>query len=247
MLHGPQRGVFDLRFELPAECAETIASGRAEIGLVPSIEIERQGLEVVAPGLGIASDGPVRSILLVSKVSLREIHTVAMDASSRTSVALTRILLAEKYGVLPRAVSRKPELPQMLVDADAALLIGDPALRFDAESSPYETHDLGREWREWTGLPMVYAQWAGRAVANAEAVLQGSYEYGRGRLDEIVRMEADARGFPEAVAREYLTRNIVHELGPEHAEGLRRFLELARGLTAGEGDGVIKRPTHVPQ
>src|SRR5580704_11448293 len=101
MLHGEQSDVFDLRFALPSECADQLASGEADIGIVPVIEMARQHLEHF-PGTGIACHGPVRSILLVSKVPLREIRTLATDSGSRTSVMLSRIVLAEKYGVQPK-------------------------------------------------------------------------------------------------------------------------------------------------
>src|SRR5215475_13941229 len=161
MLHGPQSDVFDLRFALPSECADQLASGEADIGIVPVIEVARQKLDYFR-GTGIACHGPVRSILLVSKVPFREIRTVATDSGSRTSVMLTRVILAEKFGVEPKQISRRADLTTMLGEADAALLIGDAALRVDPEKLPFETLDLGGEWVAMTGLPMVFAVWAGR-------------------------------------------------------------------------------------
>ena len=161
MLHGPQVDVFDLRFALPSECADQLASGEADIGIVPVIEMARQKLEYFR-GTGIACHGPVRSILLVSKVPFREIQTLATDSGSRTSVMLARVILAEKYGVEPKLISRRADLAPMLGEADAALLIGDAALRVDPATLPFETLDLGGEWTAMTGLPMVFAVWAGR-------------------------------------------------------------------------------------
>lgn len=227
LLHGPERGVFDLRFELPAECAASLESGTADLGLVPVIEVARQELRSV-PGLGIASDGPVRSILLVSKVPANRIRSIAMDDSSRTSVALTRIILAEKYHVRPLEIRRHPSVGAMLVGADAALIIGDPALRYDPASSPYYVYDLGLEWQQLTGLPMVYAVWAGRFPTDAQSILEKSYEFGRDRLEDIIAKEAVPRGFGKELAREYLSRHIVYRLGARHEEGMARFLELAR-------------------
>jgi chorismate dehydratase len=227
LLHGPQQGAFDLRFELPAICAESLEHGTADLGLVPVIEVERQGLASV-PGLGIASDGAVRSILLISKVPAENIHSVAMDDSSRTSVALTRVVLAERYGVRPVTATHRPSVDAMLAGADAALIIGDPALRYDPGASPYRVYDLGHEWKELTGLPMVYAVWAGRFPSEAPPILQASYEFGREHLNDIVDGEAAARGFGADLARAYLTRHIEYELSARHEAGMARFGELAR-------------------
>src|SRR5882672_2916943 len=144
MLHGPQQNVFDLRFALPSDCADQLASGTADIGIVPVIEMARQKLEYFR-GTGIACRGPVRSILLVSKVPFREIRTIATDSGSRTSVMLSRVILAERFGVEPTMISRRADLAPMLGEADAALVIGDPALRLDPATLPFETLDLGAE------------------------------------------------------------------------------------------------------
>ena len=128
----------------------------------------RQKLEYFR-GTGIACHGPVRSILLISKVPFNRIRTLATDAASRTSVMLARVILAEKYGVEPKLISRPADLAAMLGEADAALLIGDPALRLDPATLPFETLDLGAEWTSMTGLPMVFAVWGGR-----KEVVQGA-------------------------------------------------------------------------
>jgi chorismate dehydratase len=236
MLHGsgPEdgNGVFDLRFALPSECADQIASGDADIGIVPVIEMARQKLEYF-PGTGIACHGPVRSILLISKVPFRQIRTLATDSGSRTSVQLARLILAEKFGVTPRLISRPADLATMLGEADAALLIGDAALRVDPEKLPFETLDLGREWVSMTGLPMVFAVWAGRREVvrpSLTAAFNNSCRYGLAHMDEIVHSESVARGFPEALIREYLTSHIVFELGARDYAGLETFLERAARL-----------------
>ncbi len=239
MLHGPQSGLFDLEFRIPAECADELAAGRADIGIVPSFELSRQDLRIV-PGAGIASHGAVRSILLVSKVPAGEIRSLATDASSRTSVQLARVILKRKFGAEPVTAPHPPQLGAMLQRADAALVIGDPALHLDPATLPYRVYDLGAEWTELTGLPMVFAVWAGREGVTgpqiAEAFLS-SCRYGRERIEEIVREEAPLRGLAPDLAREYLTRNIVHELGEREYQGLRRFLELAAGV---EGAAQLK-------
>jgi predicted solute-binding protein len=232
MLHGEQQGLFDLLFRVPAECADMVRDGAADIGIIPSFELLGREMGIV-PNVGIACRGAVRSILLVSKRPADQIRTVAADSSSRTSVALMRIILARRYGVEPAVVTRRPELGAMLAESDAALIIGDPALRIDPERVPFMTYDLGSEWLEMTGLPMVFAVWAGpRPVVTAEvaAVFQASCEFGLRNLDRIVTAEAPARGFPAELVREYLTRHIRFELGAAEHEGMELFLRYAREL-----------------
>jgi predicted solute-binding protein len=229
MLHGQQRECFDLEFRVPSECADRLASGTADIGLAPSIEMARQGLEVVR-GTGIACHGAVRSILMVTKVRPEKIRTLATDSSSRSSVALARVILSRRYGTVPRLVSLPPYLPAMLDAADAALLIGDPALRLDPAHVPMAVYDLGAEWVEMTGLPMVFAVWCGRKEvisAGMEETFAESCRFGRGRIEEIARREGPARNLDEALAREYLERQIVNELGEREYEGMRLFLRYA--------------------
>lgn len=229
MLHGEQRDVFDLRFALPSECADQLAAGEADIGILPVIEMARQKLEYFR-GTGIACHGPVRSILLISKVPFPEIRTLATDSGSRTSVMLSRIILAERFGVEPALISRRADLSPMLGEADAALLIGDAALRIDPEKLPFETLDLGEEWVRMTGLPMVFAVWSGRSEIieqrYAEAFIE-SCEFGISRIDQIARSESDARAFDPALVRKYLTEHIVFKLGERDYAGLDLFLDRA--------------------
>jgi predicted solute-binding protein len=229
MLHGPQRGLFDLDFRVPAGCADEVASGAADIGIVPSFELTRQDLEII-PGTGIACRGPVRSILLVSTRPAAEIRSLAVDSSSRTSVQLARVILERRYGAEPLQAPHAPDLDAMLKIADAALIIGDPALRIDL-NVPYFVYDLGAEWVEMTGLPMVFAVWAGRKGSIAPEVaeaFQGSFRYGREHIEDIVAAESADRGFAPDLVRQYLTRHIVHELGPREYEGMELFLRYAR-------------------
>jgi predicted solute-binding protein len=236
MLHGPGRDRFDLEFRLPAGCADQLACGAADFGIVPTFELTRQDLEII-PGAGIACHGAVRSILLISSRPAEGIRTLALDSSSRTSVELVRVILQRRYGVAPQSVSHAPDLDAMLRIADAALIIGDPALRIDPASLPWHVYDLGEEWVEMTGLPMVFAVWAGRkgtVTPELAAAFQASCRYGLDRLEEIVTAESAARGFAPDFVREYLTRHIVHELGPRDYQGMELFLEYAsRGTAAG--------------
>ena len=234
-LHGPGRGKFDFRFDLPADCARALANGDAAIGLVPCAELDRLGLDYL-PDRGIACEGPVRSILLISKVPCDRIRTLAVDSGSRSSVALARILLAERYGCQPRFFPMIPDLTGMLTTCDAALIIGDPALHIESVGLPYLTLDLGAEWVAWSGLPMVFAVWAGKSSHLTPDVAQAfrdSCRWGLDHIGEIVTRAKQERGFDEALTRKYLTGNIVYELGPRHLEGLTLFRKLVREVTPG--------------
>jgi predicted solute-binding protein len=232
--------MFDLEFRIPAGCADQMAAGEADIGIIPSFELTRQDLDVIA-GVGIACRGAVRSILLVSKCPAGQIRKVAVDSSSRTSVELARVILARRYGVSPTLTAQAPDLDAMLEAADAALIIGDPALRIDPSEPGYSyVYDLGSEWMEMTGFPMVFAVWAGRRGVVTPAVREaflGSCRYGLAHMDEIVMAESAARGFAPELVREYLTHSIVHELGPRESQGMRLFLEMA-----GSGAERERRP-----
>lgn len=231
MLNGDQRGLFDLSFALPSECADRLADGRADIGIVPAIELIRQKLEIVR-GAGIACRGPVRSILLISKAPFSQIRTLATDSSSRTSVQLARIVLSKKYGVEPDLLAHRPELEPMLEHCDAALIIGDPALVIEPAQLRYRSLDLGEEWTRMTGLPMVFAVWAARADSPAqdpEPFLR-SLRFGLEHLDEIVRQYHSRVGISADLAREYLTRHIAFELGEREYRGLSLFLKYGAEL-----------------
>jgi len=231
-LHGPQKGLFDFRFDLPAQCADAVGAGSADIGLVPSAELDRLGLDYL-PDVGIACGGPVRSILLISRRPFAEIRTLSVDSSSRTSVALARILLAERFGCTPVLTAHRPSLDEMLAECDAALIIGDPALHLDPAILPYQTLDLGAEWVAWTGLPMVFAVWAGRReflTPDVAAAFRDSYAWGHAHNDELVARAHAERAFPLALAYDYFTRYIVYELTARHIEGLERFRSLVRQL-----------------
>jgi predicted solute-binding protein len=233
MLHGSQSGLFDLDFRLPAECADQLASGTADIGIIPSFELTRQNLEII-PGAGIACHGAVRSILLISRCPAPEIRTLAADTSSRTSVELARVILDRRYGAQPESIPHAPDVPAMLRRADAALVIGDPALHIELDAlagNAYHVYDLGAEWSELSGLPMVFAVWAARpglVTPEVTRAFEESCRFGRDHIEDIVAAEAPRRGFAPELVREYLTRHIVHELGPREYQGMELFLSWAR-------------------
>ena len=230
MLHGPQKTAVDLSFSIPADCARDIENGHAEVGLVPTAEIARQGLEIV-PGVGITCQGAVRSILLFSRVPWRKVRTLAADVSSRTSVELARLILRERYGVEPQITRERPVLDEMLSVADAALVIGDPALRIDPAAQDVEWLDLGEEWFRFTQLPFVFAAWAGKpgiAVSELVGLTVESYLFGQSHIDEVVDHEFEKRGVTRAMAHRYLTQHIQFVIGGAEQRGLEAFLEMAK-------------------
>lgn len=230
LLKEPPAGVVVSR-DLPSVCAEKLARGEADVGLIPSIEYQRiAGLRVV-PGLGIAAASEVRSVLLVSRVSRERIGSVALDPASRTSAALTQILLKRRYGLTPRYFEGGSES-----DSDAALIIGDPALK--ARLNGHVVLDLAAEWRAFSGHPFVFAFWAVRAEAAAPevgALLRRSYDLGRSHFDALVREEAGRSGLSEAVIEDYLRHSLHFELNPGDLDGLELFYRLA------EEDGLIRQ------
>jgi predicted solute-binding protein len=177
----------------------------------------------------------VRSILLISSRPASQIRTLAVDSSSRTSVQLARVILEGKYGANYLSVPHAPDLEAMLRIADAALVIGDPALRIDPAQLPYYVYDLGTEWTEMTGLPMVFAVWAGHPGTLTPAVeeaFRDSCRFGKAHMEELISAESASRNFPPDLVREYLTRHIVHELGEREYQGMELFLSYARNHRA---------------
>ncbi|MCX7604444.1 MAG: menaquinone biosynthesis protein [Bryobacteraceae bacterium] len=240
LLHGPQRGAAQLSFAVPSECARRVVEGGADLGIVPVVEMDRHGLTPVSE-LCIACRGEVRSILLFARRPWTEVRTLAADMGSRTSVQLARIVLRERYGADPQVRAMAPDLRGMLESADAALLIGDAALAVNPGESGLPWIDLGQAWLELTGLPMVFAVWAGRAPLAArrvEELLEASFSYGLENLESIIKIESAARGFPRELVARYFERNVTWRLGREERAGLERFLAAARALQGSQAEGL---------
>ncbi|MEZ5367386.1 MAG: menaquinone biosynthesis protein [Bryobacterales bacterium] len=238
LLHGPQQGLLDLEFTLPAECADRLRSGTADVGLVPTIELARQRDLVVIPGSGIICSGAVRSILLVSKKPMEAIESFSADTSSRTSVVLTQIILSRKHGVRPSVHPYPPKLDEMMELADAALVIGDPALRIDPDMAewrgqPVHVYDIGAEWFDLTGLPMVFAIWASKnltADSTLASIFEDSKGYGLNHIDELVRVESGRLGLERDLVRRYVTEIIRYDLGERERTSMGLFLQYAGEL-----------------
>lgn len=228
-----RRDDVSLRFDVPSECARLLAAGEIDLGMVPSITyLDRPGDRIV-PGVCIGSDGPVASVALYTKKPINEVRTIALDTSSRTSAMLTRILCARRFGISPVFVPHAPDLRAMLSSADAALLIGDPALFVDHVSLSATKIDLGAEWTLMTGLPFVWAVWSGRsdAVTSATtAVLNDAARQGSAQLDAIADSYCADRPERQPVARRYLRENLRFALDERAVKGLRRYFGEAASL-----------------
>ena len=227
--HGHASPEFEISYTVPSQCAAELARGTADIGIIPAAAYATIPNLMIIPGVAIASKQPVRSILLVSRKPLDEINTIALDSSSLTSVALTRVLFEKFWGGQRRFTSAAPDLESMLSSNDAALLIGDPALQVDR--SQFQTWDLAEEWIRFTGKPFVFAFWAVRqeALSNTSldlpAIFTQSRDHGleSNNVSKIVQTWAPKLGIEEQAAREYLTSSIHFYLDEDCLEGLRLF------------------------
>lgn len=228
---------FDVRFDVPSKCATLLHEGKVDLGLIPAIEYLHGDYRIV-PDVSIASDGPVTTVAVFTRKPIAHAKTIALDLSSRTSVALTRVLCAKHWKIDPSFTPAEPDLDAMLARADAALVIGDPAFDIDPAVRGVTKIDLGAEWKTMTGLPFVYAMWVGRPGAATAAqcrALQRARDNGLAHLPAIARDVS--RGDPALERRslEYLRDNLRYSLGDREAAGLRRFHELAAeiGLVPG--------------
>ena len=227
----PER--WDVRYDLPAVCAELLHRGDTDLGLIPSIEYLQSPDYCFVPGVGIGSRGPIASVALYTRVPVNDIRTIALDTSSRTSVSLIRVLCHHRFKISPQFVPHGPDLAAMTRAHDAGLLIGDPAFDVDHVSLGLTKIDLGAEWTAMTGLPFIYATWTGRRGtltaedvralqdAQAEGVasrLAIAAEYGRG---DTARTER---------AAVYLRDNVKYGMGADEAAGLQMFLDYAADL-----------------
>jgi len=233
--HGEAGRHFDVSYTLPSACARALAEGTADIGIIPAAAYAQiPGLQVL-PEIAIASRRAVQSILLVSNVPITQVHTVALDTSSMTSVALTKILFEKWLGGGRTFFPMEPNLEKMLAEHDAGLVIGDPALRIDR--SRYQTLDLAEEWIRYTGKPFVFAFWAIRGAALREAdplldvaaIFRDSRDHGLepSSVNQIAREWAPRLGLSEPDVRAYLTENIYYQLDADCLEGLQLFYRYA--------------------
>jgi chorismate dehydratase len=245
LVYGLERSTrFDLRFDVPSRCADLLHQGRIDIGLIPTIEYLRGPSEAghgdgyrIVPDLAIASRGPVASVALYTTRAVSDVRTIAMDTSSRTSVALVSVLCARSFGIDPALEARGPDLASMLASCDAALLIGDNALfqhagQLTAHSRQVTVQkiDLGEVWTTMTGLPFVWAFWAGRPDAlmvDDMQALRQARDAGVAASEPIARQYLADRPERQAAGARYLRDNIKYYLGADERAGLELFYRYA--------------------
>ncbi|WP_405011965.1 menaquinone biosynthetic enzyme MqnA/MqnD family protein [Kitasatospora sp. NBC_01539] len=228
----------DLTKDTPEKLSDQLVAGLLDIGPITCVEYLRHAEELVLlPDIAVGSDGPVMSCVIVSKVPLAELdgRPVALGSTSRTSVRLARLLLEERVGVRPEYFSCPPDLDAMLEHADAAVLIGDPALRASLEQAPdqgLDVHDLGALWKEWTGLPFVFAVWAARRDYAAQhpgtvaAVHRAFLESRDLSLDEAAKVAEQAarwESFDAPLLERYFTEALDYSLGRRQLAGIAEF------------------------
>jgi chorismate dehydratase len=219
----------ELVLDVPSRLADGLAAERLDVALIPVIEYFRGQDYSIIPEIAIASRGPVLSVTVFSRVPWSRVRTLALDEGSRTSAALTQVLLRRRYDCMPKMVSLPLGQPAEAVEADAVLLIGDRAMREALPGFAY-CYDLGQEWYEWTGLPFVYAVWAVRHGADLGPVgqaLSDAKHRGLARVGRLAYDEAGRLGLDPAFCRRYLTNIIRFDLGPPELAGLKHFYSLA--------------------
>ncbi|KPC62107.1 menaquinone biosynthesis protein [Streptomyces chattanoogensis] len=227
----------DLSKDTPEKLSEQLIRGELDIAPVTLVEFLRAADDLVAfPDLAVGCDGPVMSCVIVSQKPLEQLHggRVALGSTSRTSVRLAQLLLAEKIGVQPEYYSCPPDLGLMMQEADAAVLIGDAALRANLHDGPklgLEVHDLGQMWKDWTGLPFVFAVWATRrdylerepaVVEKVHEAFLASRDLSLEEVTKVAEQAARWEMFDESVLERYFT-TLDFRFGADQLQGVTEF------------------------
>jgi chorismate dehydratase len=255
--NGPLAGKYDLTFTVPSQCAEALRTGTADIAIIPVIEYQRIPGLVVLPDFAIASQNRVRSLLILAKKPIEQVGSIALDRSSRSTQVLTRILASEHWNISPEFFETEPDLSAMLERADAALLIGDRALRISvaiekkstvspqgravcqaaalgiSSAQIFHVYDVVGEWRKFSSLPAVMAVWAARPeVVTTEllADFAASRDFGLKQISAISLSAARELELPQETIESYLRNNIDFSLGEENRRGLERYFREAAKL-----------------
>ena len=255
--HGPLQGKYDLSFTVPSQCAEALRTGAADVAIIPAIEYQRIPNLVILPELSISSKERVRSLLIVSKSPIREARSIALDSSSRSTQALTKILADARWLTSPEFSEAAPDLAAMLATSDAALLIGDPALRLALAAEQHVTpgrdgalictgaqvglpqiptlhiYDVAHEWWQLTERPAVLAVWAARPeIATPELVadFSSSLAFGLAHLPKICAEASRDLNLPATELSLYLRTNIDYSLDSENLKGLTEYFAQAARL-----------------
>jgi len=256
--HGPLQGKYDLSFTVPSQCAEALRTNTADVAIIPAIELQRIPNLVILPDLSIASKERVRSLLIVSQSPIREARRIALDCSSRSTQALTKILCDARWLISPQFTEAAPDLATMLATSDAALLIGDPALRLAIAAEQHLLapgrdgalvctgaqiglpqfpkafiYDVVHEWWQLTERPAVLAVWAARAeivTPELAADFSASLAYGLAHLPDICAEAAHELQLPAKELSLYLRTNIDYSLDAENLKGLDEYFAHAARL-----------------
>jgi len=252
---GPLAGRYDLSFTVPSKCAEALRAGDADVAIIPAIEYQRMENVVILPEMAVAAKGEVRSILVIARKPIELAKRVALDTSSRSSAGLVQLLCRNFWGISPEFVQADPDPAAMLANADAALVIGDPALRiavkleqlaekqpngeFCCGGDPNEqavagidslyVYDVAHQWREMTARPCVLAVWAARRdVATPELVADfiASKKFGMANISDIAEGAALKLDLPSRSLERYLRENIDFWLDSENIAGLELYYKL---------------------
>lgn len=219
----------DIILDFPSRLADGLAHGELDVALIPSVEsFSNPDYEVVSNGC-VATHGPVFSVKLYFRKHPGEVRSIALDEGSRTSAALARVMLDERFGVQP-TIERLPiGNTTESTTADAILLIGDRAMSAPKEQF-HTVWDLGEEWVTWTGLPFVFAMWVARKDSELGDIperLNAARDLGLQRIEQISQKGASALNLPLDMVRNYFTQNLHFTLGSAEQSGLRLFQELA--------------------
>lgn len=229
-IHGFQREQVELFTDTaPARCGEMLVNGEVDAALVPIIEYQRiRGIAIV-PDVCVGSRPAVRSVVLVtSRNNLKKVESVALDESSRTSATLVKIIFREFLGFEPKWETSAPDLNSMLTHADAALIIGDPAMQIPRDK--FRVYDLATLWHEFTGFGFVFAMWMARkdAVEKVRSVdFAAARDEGLANLNDIEKTYVEQIGLSSSEIRDYLTENIVFRVDEEMEKGLKLYFDLA--------------------
>jgi chorismate dehydratase len=229
-LYGTNRGKFELILDnAPARSAELLAQNRIDAALVPVIEYQRISDVLLVPDVCVGARERVRSVCLVTKgEELRDVKTVALDISSKTSVALTKIIFREFLALAPDFRPAQPNLAEMLAGSDCALLIGDPALMVD--ENIYRKFDLAETWKSFTGFGFVFAMWMAnkdKAAAARTIDFAAARNEGLAHLDEIIANYETEITLPRTDFKKYLAENISYSITDSMQQGLELYFRLA--------------------
>lgn len=228
-LYATLRGRDDIQVieALPSRLADGLRRGDYDAALMPVVDHLRGVGEGLLGNAIVGATGRVRSVLLFSKVPLEDVKSIALDTSSHTSVALTNVIARDFYGLSPRFVDHTPNLTQMLEVADAALLIGDPALIAVQNPGKLHVYDLAAEWQKFTGLSFIFAAWTAReGLKNRDeltAILNRARDEGKAHIPQIVAAETLPPALSPAIVEDYLSNIIEHRRTPAHSAGLEMF------------------------